>query len=156
MSSTSQSCILIATQNPGKIREFKRMLQSLDANLLGLDDFEPVAAPIENGETFRENAIIKAQYYSQHFGKIAIADDSGLEVDALNGAPGVHSARYGGEGLSDAQRTDLLLENLRQVPTTKRTARFKCVVVVCGPNMPEPRPDRRRRCGRTHHFRAAR
>ena len=80
-----------------------------------------------------ENAAIKARYYGERFGEIALADDSGLVVDALNGSPGVHSARYGGDGLTDADRTDLLLSEMSDIPDESRTARFVCEVVVYDP-----------------------
>ena len=125
--------VLIASQNAGKVREFRRLLGSIPADFVGINDLPKVEAPDEDGATFFENAAIKARFYSQHFGEIALADDSGLVVDALGGAPGVHSARYGGDGLSDLDRLRLLLANLRDVPAEERTARFECVVVVAGP-----------------------
>ena len=98
MSSSTPRRVLIATQNGGKLREFRRLLSLIAAEFVGLDQLEAVPAPVEDGATFLENAEIKARYYADRFGEIALADDSGLAVDALNGAPGVHSARYGGEG----------------------------------------------------------
>lgn len=133
MSYPKPRSVLIATQNVGKVREIRRLLAHISAEFVGLDQLEDVAAPDENGATFLENATIKARYYAEHFGRIAIADDSGLVVDALNGAPGVHSARFGGEGLTDADRTNLLLREMRDVPNENRTARFECVVVVFVP-----------------------
>ena len=127
--------VLIATQNAGKVREFRRLLKGLAAQFLGLDELPSVPPPSEDGSTFLDNARIKARYYSQHFGEFALADDSGLVVDALNGAPGVHSARYGGDELSDEDRTDLLLSRMSDVPRENRTARFVCVVVVCDPKL---------------------
>ena len=127
--------VLIATQNAGKVREFRRLLDHLPAKFVGLDELPPVVAPREDGTTFLANARIKARYYSLHFGEFALADDSGLVVDALDGAPGVHSARYGGDGLSDEDRTDLLLSKMSSVPLENRTARFVCAVVVCEPGM---------------------
>lgn len=110
------------------------MLEHLSVDFVGLDEFEKVAAPEENGLTFFENAAIKARYYASRFGVTALADDSGLEVDALDGAPGVHSARYGGDGLTDEDRTDLLLKEMRGIPDKSRTARFVCAVVVYDPS----------------------
>lgn len=127
--------VLIATQNSGKAREIRRLLGHIPAQFVGLDELPPVAAPREDGTTFLDNARIKARFYSQHFGQFALADDSGLVVDALDGAPGVHSARYGGDGLSDEDRTELLLSRMSSVPLENRTARFVCVVVVYGPRM---------------------
>ena len=125
--------VLIATQNAGKVREFRRLMEQLPAEFVGLDRLPKVDAPEEYGSTFLENATIKAKYYSRRFGVIALADDSGLEVDDLSGAPGVHSARYGGDGLSDDDRLHLLLRNLKDVPAEDRTARFRCAVVVVDP-----------------------
>ena len=129
--------VLIATQNAGKVREFRRLLGRLPAKFVGLDELPVVNSPSEDGATFSDNAKLKARYYSRHFGELALADDSGLVVDALDGAPGVHSARYGGDGLSDEDRTNLLLSRMSSVPIKKRTARFVCAVVVCGPGMGE-------------------
>ena len=134
MPTTERQRVLIATQNTGKVREIRRMLLHVSAEFVGLDQMEPVAAPEEDGTTFWENAVIKARYYGDRFGDIALADDSGLVVDALDGSPGVHSARYGGDGLTDAGRTDLLLRELTGVPEGKRTARFVCSVVVYDPS----------------------
>lgn len=128
------SCrVLIATQNAGKVREFRRLLLGISADIVGLEQYDHVAAPDEDGATFLENALIKARYYSQRFNEIALADDSGLVVDALGGAPGIHSARYGGDGLTDQDRLELLLKNLKDVPAVDRTARFECAVVVVDP-----------------------
>lgn len=127
--------VLIATQNSGKLREFRRLLEHIPAQFIGLDELSPVTAPLEDGATFFDNARIKARYYSQRFGEFALADDSGLVVDALDGAPGVQSARYGGDGLSDEDRTDLLLSRMSGVPLENRTARFVCAVAVCGPSV---------------------
>ena len=129
--------VLIATQNAGKVREFRRLLDHLPAKFVGLDELPVVNSPSEDGATFLDNAKLKARYYSRHFGGLALADDSGLVVDALDGSPGVHSARYGGEGLSDEDRTNLLLNRMSSVPIKNRTARFVCAVVVCGPGMGE-------------------
>ncbi len=133
MSAPKSQRVLIATQNTGKVREIRRMLAHISAEFVGLDQLSPIDAPEEDGLTFLENAAIKARYYSKCFGEIALADDSGLVVDALKGAPGVHSARYGGDGLTDADRTDLLLREMSDVPDEIRTARFVCEVVVHDP-----------------------
>ena len=126
--------MLIATQNPGKVAEMRRLLhilaEELDVPLLSLNEFAEIEAPEETGSTFMENAELKARYYADALGKITIADDSGLVVDALGGDPGVMSARYGGPGLDDAARTRLLLDNMREVPDDQRTARFVCAVYV--------------------------
>ena len=134
MVASNSQRVLIATQNTGKVREIRRLLVKISIEFVGLDQVGPVTAPEEDGTTFLENAVIKARYYADRFGNIALADDSGLVVDALDGSPGVHSARYGGDGLTDAERTDLLLRELREVPAGKRTARFVCAVVVYDPS----------------------
>ena len=128
--------ILIATQNVGKVAEMRRMLHiitsDLGISLVGLDAFPKIESPEENGATFIENATIKARYYADAFQTLAIADDSGLVVDALQGAPGIHSARYGGPGLDDTQRYALLLDNMTDIPDSERNARFVCAVCVAG------------------------
>ncbi len=128
--------ILIATQNKGKIAEMRRMLHIITAelgiNIVGLDTLAYIEPPEENGATFIENATIKARYYADKLQMIAIADDSGLVVDVLQGAPGVHSARYGGPGLDDKDRTNLLLKNMHNIPDADRDARFVCAVCVAG------------------------
>ena len=108
------------------------MLEGLPVRFVNLRELQPVEPPEETGITFRENAVLKAAYYAEHTGMVAMADDSGLEVDALGSEPGVHSARYGGDHLTDAQRTELLLNELGNVSVGDRTARFKCVVSVAG------------------------
>ena len=128
--------ILIATQNVGKVAEMRRMLHvitsDLGISLVGLDAFPKIESPEENGATFIENATIKARYYADAFQMLAIADDSGLAVDALQGAPGIHSARYGGPGLDDTERYALLLDNMTDIPDSERDARFVCAVCVAG------------------------
>jgi len=126
--------VVIASHNRGKIAEIAGILASSGLELAGLDGFEPYPEPEETGGTFLENAMIKAAAARGATGLPALADDSGLEVDALGGAPGVRSARYGGDGLSDAGRYTKLLEELAGVPAEKRTARFRCVMVL----MPAP------------------
>lgn len=128
--------LLVATQNRGKLREYQRLLT--DYTLLttadaGLGDYDVE----ETGATFAENAILKARAYMQASGLITLADDSGLAVDALDGRPGVYSARYGGPGLDDAGRRAKLLADLRDVPDDRRTARFMCVVAVARPGVDE-------------------
>lgn len=121
--------ILIATANPHKLREITALLSDLpNISLISLRDFPDLEMPPEDGLTMRDNARIKADYCAQATGLIALADDSGIEVDALNGAPGVHSARWV-EG-TDADRTDALLEKLRDVAEEQRTARYRCVICV--------------------------
>ena len=128
--------LLIGTQNSGKIVEIKRILGEIPAESVSLNDLPEIASPVEDGATFLDNAVIKAMYYFKQSGIMAMADDSGLEVDALSGAPGVRSARYGGEGLNDSDRTALLLEQMCDVADDKRSARFRCVIAVAGAGMP--------------------
>ncbi|MDF2607685.1 MAG: XTP/dITP diphosphatase [Bacillales bacterium] len=126
--------ILIATKNIGKINEFKSMFEILGHNIKSLFDFPDIPDIEETGTTFEENAIIKARELSKITGKIVISDDSGLEVDALNGEPGVYSARYAGNFKNDEDNISLVLEKLIDVPTEKRTARFVCVIAVAFPS----------------------
>ncbi|AEG02720.1 RdgB/HAM1 family non-canonical purine NTP pyrophosphatase [Methylomonas methanica] len=120
------SSIVLASGNPGKIREIQALLQNDD--ILPQSQFNVVEAD-ETGSTFIENAIIKARNAARHCRLPAIADDSGLAVDALQGAPGVISARYAGVGASDQANLEKLLLEMRDIPTRQRTARFICVMV---------------------------
>ena len=122
--------IILATRNEGKIREMRSILDGLGLELLDYRDLPPMEQPAEKGETFLENAIAKAKAVHEATGLPALADDSGIEVDALEDGPGVRSARYGGEGLSDLERSLLLLEELEGVPKERRGARFRCVMVL--------------------------
>ena len=122
--------IVVASHNRGKIAEIAEILASSGLELAGPDEFEPYPEPEETGGTFLENAMIKAAAAYEATGLPALADDSGLEVDALGGAPGVRSARYGGDGLSDEGRYTRLLEELAGVPEKERSARFRCVMVL--------------------------
>ena len=117
--------------NPGKIAEFTLAAQESgrkDLVITRLPELQTIPTPEENGATFEENATIKALYYGQFTPELVFADDSGLEVDALQGAPGIHSARYAGPGASDNANNDLLLQNLQD--KTDRTARFVCVITL--------------------------
>ena len=120
--------IVLASNNKGKVRELSEMLSSLDMEVLPQASFNIDDAD-ETGLTFVENAILKARHASAIAGLPAIADDSGLEVDALNGAPGIYSARYSGEDATDEKNLLKLLEALKDVPEEKRTARFQCLLV---------------------------
>jgi XTP/dITP diphosphohydrolase len=120
--------IVLASSNAGKVREFNQLLAESEFEVVpqsafGVEDAE------ETGQTFVENAILKARNAAAHTGLPAIADDSGLEVDALQGAPGIYSARYAGTGASDLQNLEKLLENLKEVPDVQRSARFQCLMV---------------------------
>ena len=160
----SRPRLLIATRNPGKMREYSELLRDLPFELVSLDEAGVTEEVEETAQTFHENAALKAVTYASLAGMLALADDSGLEVDALGGEPGVHSARYGEEllnepqasspsraplsqtwvgGMSPRQRTQpmseqdrvtLLLNNLRDVPWGKRTARFRCVICIAMPD----------------------
>lgn len=125
--------LLIATRNPGKLKEYQELLAGLPLSLTGLDE-EGISQEVEEtGETFCENAIRKAQEYARISGLLTVADDSGLEVDALDGEPGVESARYAGPGADDRDRYRLLLEKMRKVPWPQRRARFRCVIALVDP-----------------------
>ena len=120
--------IILASSNPGKVREINQLLAGLDLHVQPQTDFG-VPDIEETGLTFVENAILKARNAAQHTGRPAIADDSGIEVDALNGAPGIYSARYAGIGASDQANLEKLLTELGDLPEEKRTARFQCLMV---------------------------
>lgn len=120
--------IVLASNNRGKIREFNELLTDLEMEVHPQGEFGVPEAE-ESGLTFVENAILKARHASLHTGLPAIADDSGIEVDALNGAPGIYSARYAGAGAGDAANVEKLLEALQEVPEAERTARFQCLLV---------------------------
>lgn len=125
--------LVLASTNKGKILEFRELLADLPWELVSLADFPGAPEIIENGGTFAENALIKASTIAKYSGELTLADDSGLEVDALNGEPGVYSARYGQPGWNDRERYQFLLEKLRGIPVEKRTARFRCAVALVDP-----------------------
>ena len=128
--------ILLATGNPDKAREMEEILSLAGQNThqiicwRRLSEFNDLPEPVEDGETFMANAEIKAHYYARHTGLWTIADDSGLEVDALNGEPGVHSARYAGQKGNYAANNTLLISRLINVPLERRSARFRCAMVL--------------------------
>jgi XTP/dITP diphosphohydrolase len=126
--------LLIATRNRGKKREYARLLEGLEVELIALDDLGVTKTIKEDGASYTENALLKARGYAAATGLLTLADDSGLEVDALDGAPGVLTARYAGEGATDEQRYSLLLEQLKDVPHEHRTARFRCVIALAWPD----------------------
>ena len=128
--------LLIATNNPGKVREYEELLETLPAAVeITYPAQEGLALEVEeSGETFEENARLKALAFAQASGLLTLADDSGLEVDALDGAPGVRSARYGGPGANDVDRYRKLLGALAGVPAGRRSARFRCVVALAQPD----------------------
>jgi len=125
--------VVIATKNAGKVREFERLFEKFDLEVKSLYDYADVEEAEETGDTFEENAIIKAEALSKQIQQIVIADDSGLIVDALNGKPGVRSARYAGENKDDEANMQKVLQGLENVPQEKRTARFYCALAVAFP-----------------------
>ena len=129
---------LIATGNAGKLREYQRMFSVLDAGLLSLADLDLGELEVkETGKSFEENAALKAQTFARLSDHCAVADDSGLAVEALGGAPGIYSARYGGEELDSAGRRRVLLEALEDIPEQDRSARFVCVIAIADPRNQE-------------------
>lgn len=133
MPETAKS-IVLATRNKGKIAELSEMLAGFGLTVLGLSAFPEIGEIEETGATFAENARIKAQAVCAATGLVAVADDSGLCVDALSGAPGVYSARYAGEKATDADNNAKLLAALADVPETARAARFVCAICAAAPD----------------------
>lgn len=125
--------LVLATRNKGKIREIKEILNDLNLRILTYCDFPSFPEIKENGTSFRENAISKARTVAQFTGKISLADDSGIEVDALNGKPGIFSARFAGEGCSDSENNEKLLKLMKDVPLKLRGATFRCVIAIATP-----------------------
>lgn len=126
--------LLLGTRNPGKVKEIRTILDSSGWSFSSLQEFAAVGSAVEDGMTYAENAIAKARFYAAATGMLALADDSGLEVAALSGAPGVYSARYAGEGASDADRRQLLLAELAKVDSGDRRARFVAAVAIVDSN----------------------
>jgi XTP/dITP diphosphohydrolase len=124
---------VLATLNPAKGRELLALLGAVPFQVRLLSEFPGAGLPEETGQTYAENALGKARAAARLTGAVALGDDSGLEIDALGGAPGLHTARFGGPGLTDPERWRLLLERLRGVAPTRRTARFRCAIAVAGP-----------------------
>jgi XTP/dITP diphosphohydrolase len=123
--------LVIATKNKDKIREIAEKFSSLSTiQIISLLDYDDAPEIIENGITFKENACKKAMTISAYAKLPALADDSGLEIDALNGEPGIYSARYAGENKTDEERNQLILQKMEGVPEQKRTARFRCVIAL--------------------------
>lgn len=125
--------LVLATKNLGKVREMAGLLEPHGIELVSLQDFPGIGEIEEDGGTFRENAIKKASVTCEQTGLMALADDSGLEVDHLDGAPGVHSARFAGESKDDTANNTKLLDLLEDVPAEGRTARFRCVIAIAVP-----------------------
>jgi XTP/dITP diphosphohydrolase len=130
--------VVLATANPGKQREFAALLAPLRVELL-LQSALGIDSAAETGTTFEANAVLKARHAAQQSGLPALADDSGLEVDALQGRPGVHSARYAGPQATDAANNALLLQELSVVPDSRRSARYRCVLALVR-SADDPRP----------------
>jgi XTP/dITP diphosphohydrolase len=128
---TSKPLLVLGTSNRGKGRELAGLLAEVKLELLTLADFPDAIDVVEDGETFADNARLKATQQARRLHRWVLAEDSGLMVDALDGAPGVYSARYSGPNATDESNNRLLLEQLGQTPTEKRTARYVCHVTLC-------------------------
>ena len=124
--------MVIATRNKGKLDEVRKLLTGIDLELIGLDCFD-IGDILEDGSTFAENAMIKARAVHLHTGLASLADDSGLAVQALGGAPGVYSARYSGPGANDERNNLKLLQDMINVPDNQRQAAFHCCIALCLP-----------------------
>lgn len=128
--------LVLATRNQGKVREIGEILEDQSGiELLSLRNYPNAPSVVEDGKTYEENAIKKAAALAEYTGHLTISDDSGLEVDALDGSPGVHSARYAGEDASDQDRIVKLLDVLQAVPDDRRSARFICAVAIAEPSI---------------------
>jgi len=125
--------LLVATTNPGKFAEVRVYLKNLPLKILSLNDLGQWPVVVEDGASFEENALKKARTLAEYSGCLTLADDSGLEVDALDGAPGIYSARYGGEEGNDEKNNETLLREMIGVPDEKRTGRFVCALALCAP-----------------------
>lgn len=125
--------MLLATTNKGKAREYQALFKGIPFNIVTLSDVGITLEVAETGRTYEENARLKAVTLAKESGLLTLADDSGLEVDALGGEPGVRSARYAGENASDSERNEYLLSKLQNVPEKERTARFVCVIAIANP-----------------------
>ena len=133
-SSSSRPALVLATGNAGKVRELRALLDGIPFEIRTLADYPPFEMPEETGATYTANALIKAHAAARHTNALALGDDSGIEVDALHGAPGVRSARFGGPGLDDGGRVAHLLALLDRVPDHARAARFVCVIALVTPD----------------------
>jgi XTP/dITP diphosphohydrolase len=125
--------LFVATRNRGKVRELAALLRDTKLTLCSYRDFRDLPEVAETGATFEENATVKAVTLAKHTGLLTIADDSGLEVDALDGRPGVLSARYAGADATDKENNEKLLAELKDVPELRRTARFRCAMAIATP-----------------------
>ncbi len=132
---SKKETIILATHNAGKIREFKRVLEPLGYSVAAVHDICPaISEPEETGTTFAENAELKAAYYMEATGRPCLADDSGIIADALNGQPGVHSARYAGPDCNDERNNRKLVEELSKFPPEERTVHYVCVLALLFPD----------------------
>ncbi len=122
--------LLLATANQGKLREIRALLEGLSIELATLAELPPIPSPEETGTTFAENARLKARYYASRTGWMAVAEDSGLEIDAMGGAPGIYSARFGGEDSTYREKFRLIYDALAKRPGAPRSARFVCALAV--------------------------
>ena len=127
--------LLLATGNPGKARELAELLKGVPFEMVSLRDLDLPTDIDEPADTFEGNAIIKAEAYARMSGLLTLADDSGLEIDALNGQPGVHSKRFAGEDATDEDRVQIVLQKLDGVPREQRTARYRCVLAIAEPGI---------------------
>ena len=125
--------IVIATKNQGKLREFKTLLADLPLTVTSLSDYPAIGEIAETGSSFADNAALKAEAVARQTGLLTLADDSGLEVDALGGRPGIYSARFAGPGAADQENNARLLAELRHVPLPERTALFRSVIALARP-----------------------
>src|SRR5215510_13248470 len=124
--------LVVATTNPGKLREIETLLEAVPFSLVTLADWPDISPPEETGRTFAANAQLKALYYARHTGQLTVAEDSGLEIDALDGAPGVESARFGGAGSSYPEKFALIYDALRAKKAAASAARFVCALALAG------------------------
>jgi XTP/dITP diphosphohydrolase len=124
---------VLATANRAKAREMAALLEGIPFRILNLSDLTGVTLPPEGESSYADNALAKARAVAMASGEMALADDSGIEVDALGGRPGVLSARYGGEGLSDPERCHVMLQEMAGVPPERRGARFRCLIAIVCP-----------------------
>jgi XTP/dITP diphosphohydrolase len=131
--------IVLATRSTHKLRELRELLAPAQASFVSLDDVEVADEPVEDGATFTANARLKARFYARCTGLPTLADDSGLEVDALGGGPGVRTRRFAGEDASDAENNGYLLERLAGLPPERRGARYVCVLTLILPEVRGPR-----------------
>jgi len=133
MTDSNKKTIVVATKNMGKLAEFAQMMKDLPYRVISLLEFPQINIE-ESGKSFDENAVIKASITSRETGLIALGDDSGLEVKALNGEPGIYTARYAGPGATDQQNIDKLLKKMKDVPAGERHARFICSLSLAFPD----------------------